>query len=198
MIPVAAKPEPINFTEQVRIPGQKFLSKVAKPTSLQWRGKEYWQRVLPDMRRAYKSICAYSGFWIPHSTGNHSIDHFIPKSKQPSLAYEWHNYRYVSARFNSRKGTNTIIDPFELVCGCFILDFNSFLIKPNPDLSRNQKDKLWKTIKHLKLNDDEDLVIERQTWYLNYLNEEISFKYLKKMAPFIALEVERQDLLLEL
>jgi hypothetical protein len=147
MIPVATQAEPINFTKQVRIPGQQFLSKVAKPTSLQWRGKEYWQRALPDMRRAYKSICAYSGFWIPHSTGNHSIDHF-----------------------------------------------KSFLIKPNPKLSSNQKDKLWKTIKHLKLNDDEDLVIERQTWYLNYLNEEISFKHLKKMAPFIALEVERQDL----
>ena len=194
MIPVTAQAEPINFTEQVRIPGQKFLSKVAKPRTLQWRGKEYWQRILPDMRRAYKSICAYSGFWIPHSTGNHSIDHFIPKSKQANLAYEWHNYRYVSARFNSRKGTNTITDPFKLLSGWFILDFKSFLIKANPELSSNQKDKLWKTIKHLKLNDDEDLVIERQTWYLNYLNQEISFKHLKKMAPFIALEAERQDL----
>jgi len=45
------------------------------------------------------------------------------------------------------------------------------------------------------LRDDEDLVIERQTWYLNYLNKEISFEHLKKKAPFIALEAERQDLI---
>jgi len=38
------------------------------------------------------------------------------------------------------------------------------------------------------------LVIERQTWYQNYLNKEISFEHLKKMAPFIALEAERQNL----
>ena len=195
MIPVPAQPESIHFSKQVRIPGQQFLSKIPKPTSQQWRGREYWQRVLPDMRKAYDSICAYSAFWIPHSTGNHSIDHFIPKSKQPSLAYEWHNYRYVSARFNSRKGTHNIVDPFKLLSGWFRLDFKSFLIKPNSELSANQKDKLWKKIKHLKLNDDEDLVIERQTWYLNYLNKEISFEHLKKKAPFIALEAERQDLI---
>lgn len=194
MIPVSIQPEPIDFTEQVRIPGKKFLANVPKPNSQQWRGKEYWQRALPDMRKAYNSICAYSAFWIPHSTGNHSIDHFIPKSIQPHLAYEWPNYRYVSARFNSRKGTHTIVDPFKLQPGWFILDFHSFLIKPNPALATVQKHKLWETIKHLKLNDDEDLVIERQTWYLNYLNKEISFEHLKKKAPFIALEVERQNL----
>ena len=197
MMPVKFQPEPVQFTKKVRVPGQQFLSKVQKPISQQWRGKEYWQRALPDMRQAYNSICAYSAFWIPHSTGNHSIDHFIPKSKQPNLAYEWHNFRYVSARFNSRKGTRTIVDPFKLRQGWFILDFKSFLIKPKPALSSTKKDKLWETIKHLKLNDDEDLVIERQTWYLNYLNKEISFEHLKKNAPFVAFEIERQNLRLK-
>jgi len=193
MMPVESQPEPIYFMERVRTPGQKFLREIPKPSSQQWRGKEYWQRALPDMRQAYNSICAYSAFWIPHSTGNHSIDHFVPKSEQPNLAYEWHNYRYVSARFNSRKGTHTIVDPFKLRPGWFILDFNSFFIKPNPELISAQKDKLWETIKHLKLNDDEDLVIERQSWYFNYLNKEISFEHLKKNAPFIALEADRQN-----
>jgi len=87
-----------------------------------------------------------------------------------------------------------MVDPFKLHAGWFILDFKSFLIKPKPKLSSEQKHKLWETIKHLKLNDDEDLVIERQTWYECYLNQEISFEHLKKMAPFIALEMERQKL----
>jgi len=31
MMPVESRPEPIHFTEQVRIPGQKFLADVPKP-----------------------------------------------------------------------------------------------------------------------------------------------------------------------
>lgn len=195
MIPVKAQPEPGNFTERVRTPGQRFLSEVSNPTYLQWRGKEYWQRALPDMRKAYQSICAYSAFWIPHNTGNHSIDHFIPKSQDPELAYEWDNYRYVSARFNSRKGTHTITDPFKLLPGWFIISFKSFLIKPNPQLSIKQKKILEDTIGHLKLNADDELVEERQAWYQAYQKKEISFEHLKKMAPFIAFEIERQGLI---
>lgn len=197
MIPVEAQPEPINFAKRVMKPGKEFLSEIPRPTSKQWIGKEYWRRALPDMRKAYKSVCAYSAFWIPHSTGNHSIDHFIPKSQNPSLAYEWVNFRYVSARFNSRKGTYTIIDPFKLLSGYFILDFRSFFIKPNSELPTEQRQPLLETIKHLKLNEDDDLVTERQTWYSNYLNKEISFTHLKKKAPFIAFELERQGLIAE-
>jgi hypothetical protein len=43
-----------------------------KLESQQWRGKEYWQRALPDMRKAYNSIC--SAFWIPHSTGYDALE----------------------------------------------------------------------------------------------------------------------------
>jgi hypothetical protein len=165
MIPVEMQPEPSGFPERVRAPGKRFLSQIAKPTYKQWRGKEYWREVLPDMRKAYKGVCSYSASWIPHSTGNHSIDHFIPKSQHPELAYEWDNYRYASARFNSRKGTHLIVDPFELQSKSFVIDFNSFLIKPNPEFSTKEQQSLRETIKRLKLNDDEDLVRERKEWY---------------------------------
>ncbi len=197
MIPVEIQPEPHDFSERVRTPGKEFLSEIANPTSQQWRGKEYWQRVLLGMRKAYNGICAYSAFWIPYSTGNHSVDHFVPKSKKPELAYEWDNYRYASARFNSRKGTHKIVDPFKLLPGWFILDFRTFFVKPNPELSAKQRQPLWETIEHLKLNDDEDLVAERQVWCSHYFHKEISFNHLKKKAPFIAFELERQNLIAE-
>ncbi len=195
MIPVEMKPEPSNFSKQVRNPGKQFLSENSNPSSQQWRNREYWQRVLPDMREAYNGICAYSASWIPYSTGNHSIDHFIPKSQQPELAYEWENYRYASARFNSRKGMHAVVDPFKLLPKSFILDFSSFFIKPNPKLSVKEQHSLRETIERLKLNDDEDLVIERQTCSLDYLNNEISLAHLQKRYPFIAFELERQNLL---
>ena len=56
------------------------------------------------------------------------------------MAYEWNNYRYVSARFNSRKGTQTIVDPFELSSDWFLLDFTLFLLHPNPGLAPVEKE----------------------------------------------------------
>ena len=194
MIPVLPQPEPDHFTESVRIPGQNFLVEVPNPTSIQWRGREYWQRVLKDMRKSYKCICAYSAFWIPHSTGNHSIDHFIPKSKDPKSAYEWNNYRYVSARFNSRKGQKAIMDPFKLLPDYFIINFKTFLIKPNSNLLPDVKQALIYTIEVLKLNEDDELVSERQNWYKEYFDNQVSFEHLKKRAPFLAYELERQGL----
>jgi len=47
----------------------------------------------------------------------------------------------------------------------------------------------------LQLNSDDDLVFERQTWFIDYLKGEITFEHLKRHAPFIAYELERQDLL---
>ncbi|MCI5147249.1 MAG: hypothetical protein D3923_17410 [Candidatus Electrothrix sp. AR3] len=197
MIPVVKQPPPPDFSEQVEIPGSRFLKQIAKPTSKQWQGKEYWQRVLPEMRKAYKGICAYSASWIPHATGSHSIDHFHPKSQFPELAYVWDNYRYASARFNSRKGTHIIVDPCTLLPGWFILDFKTFFVKPNPELSSKQRQPLGETIELLKLNKDDDLVSERQAWYVEYCHQEIPFSHLQKKVPFIAFEIERQDLLIE-
>lgn len=194
MIPVEFQPEPEDFVERVKKVGMQFLAQVPHPSSQQWQGREYWQRVLPDMRRAYSGVCAYSAHWIPHSTGNHSIDHFIPKSQQPDLAYEWKNFRYVSARFNSRKGTKLILDPFELQPDWFIIDFKSFLIHPNPGIASDQQAQVHETIQCLKLNSDDDLVAERQAWFLDYYSGGIPFEHLKKHAPFLAYEILRQEI----
>jgi hypothetical protein len=194
VIPVLPQPEPSDFSRRVRNPGQEFLKNTPSPTTEQWKRKEYWRNVLPELRAAYSRVCAYCAQWIPYSTGNHTVDHFIPKSVQPAKAYEWSNYRYVSSRFNSRKGTRTILDPFKLRETSFVIDFSSFLLKANPDLSPDQKELVLDTIEILKLNTDDDLVVERQTWTHEYFAGQITFQHLKKMAPFIALELDRQGL----
>ncbi|HHC24567.1 MAG TPA: hypothetical protein ENK58_04020 [Desulfobacterales bacterium] len=192
MIPVRPEPEPENFELRVREPGFKFLREVPEPTGSQWKGREYWQRSLPNMRKAYRCICAYCAQWIPYGTGNHSVDHFLPKNEYPEIAYEWSNFRYVSSRFNARKGTNRILDPFQIKEGWFVLNFLSFLIRPESALPPDTKKAVLNTIRILRLNEDEDLVAERQSWFEDFRTGQISFSFLKKKRPFIAYELERQ------
>jgi len=195
VIPIKPKPEPSDFAKLVRKPGNSFLSITPHPTAQEWEKRDYWRKALPAMSVSYKRICAYCAHWIPHSTGTHSIDHFIPKSIKPSLAYEWTNFRYVSSRFNSRKGVKTILDPFELQEGWVTLDLASFLLKPNRDLLSEQKQQVSDTIEILKLNSDDKLVQERQGWIEDFLSGQYTFAFLSEKAPFIASELLRQGYL---
>jgi hypothetical protein len=192
MLPVSPQPEPLDFDKNVRVKGLDFLRSTPAPTENQWGNHSYWRNALDDLKKAYKQVCAYCAHWIPHSTGQASVDHFVPKSVDPLLAYEWSNFRYVSARFNSRKGTRQILDPFLIEYDWFFLDLDTFLIKQNPQLDEAISQKVIDTIKTLRLNDDAELVAERQQWCVEYWSGEISFKHLQERFPFIAYEIQRQ------
>ncbi|MCI0578057.1 MAG: hypothetical protein L0332_19295 [Chloroflexi bacterium] len=192
MIPVSQQPEPEDFEQSVRVKGNLFLREVPHPTSKQWEKKAYWQDALPAMRSAYNRICAYSAHWISNATGSHTIDHFVPKTADPSLAYEWSNFRYVASRFNSRKRTRTIIDPFFLTNNWFVLEFPALMVKPGPDLEPHQRQQVNDTIEILNLN-DEICIEERNTWLKPFCTGKISFDFLREMAPFVAYELVRQE-----
>ena len=195
MIHVDLQPEPINFHRDVRIPGKSFLQRVPVPSGKQWKNRDYWKRTSADLYGAYNGICAYTGLWFSKSTAPVSVDHFLPKSKRPELAYEWNNYRLTTQIMNNYKDDNLIVDPFEIHNGDFILDFPSCLIKANPNLPREKIDKIQFTIDVLKLNSNDDQVQARCDIIISFVNEEISKQYLKRRYPFIAYELERQNLL---
>ena len=194
MIPVQEQPESPDFSKMVREPGAAFIRQLSYP--LNWKNRKYWLKALPDLHVVYHGICAYSAHWIPCITSVATVDHFIPKSIAPQLAYEWKNFRLCSPKFNSRKGEyQDVLDPFRLQPDWFILDFPSHFIKPNPNLSGSQKNQVLSTIKRLKLNDDYTCVQERLRWTLDFSEKHIDFKYLERNAPFIAYELQRQNLL---
>lgn len=194
MIPVDPRPEPEQFSELVEKPGERFLQRVPNPTPKQWDSHAYWQRVLMQARKKYRGICAYSAHWIPSDTGVHTIDHFIPKTSEPSLAYRWDNYRYTSLRFNSRKGTKKILDPFRLEPHWFVIQFPSLRVQPGAGLSGKDEEAVRHTIEVLKLNDEETGIDARMSWVTAYCRKDITFKHLKNRAPFIAVELKRQGL----
>ena len=194
MIPVQEKPEPPDFAHRVREPGQAFLRINSRPKSVEWKNRDYWRRSLQDLYSSYEGICAYSAEWIPSNTGVATVDHFIPKSVDPQLAYEWANYRLSSLKLNSRKKEyQDILDPFTLEDETFIIDFPSLIVKPNPHLSDQQKSLVNATIKRLGLN-DEVSIKSRLRWIRSYANDDISLNFLEANAPFIAFELRRQNL----
>jgi len=53
------------------------------------------------MYEAYDGVCAYTGMRMHRVLSDPTIDHFVPKSKRPDLAYEWTNYRLALAKVDS-------------------------------------------------------------------------------------------------
>ena len=200
LIPVAPADEPTDFDLRVRQPGAAFLHTIPYPTAKAWRSHEYWRRSLSDLYVAYKGICSYSGSWTKanvsgvSSLQDSSVDHFIPKSTTPALAYQWSNFRLSRSRLNNRKADyNDVLDPFTLPGRWFILDFRSFLISPNQALTDGEKRKVQKTIDRLRLNKDNDYVQERVDVIREYCLGKSTLAKIADFWPFIASEMKAQD-----
>jgi len=191
MIQVAQQPEPPNFDALVRQPGTRFLAVNPHPTRDEWKGRDYWRHISDQLYSVYKGICAYLGEWF--SKPAKSVDHFIPKSVAPTLAYEWGNYRLTSTLINNYKDNDTnIVDPFTVQLGWFVLDLPSCLIKPGTSLSSSIMSMVTNTINVLKLNDNDDLVQNRCNILKEYANGDVAFIFLRNHYPYIAAELERQ------
>jgi len=195
MIRVARKPEPPEFHSQVRVPGRQFLAATARPTAREWHSHSYWRRVARKLYDEFEGICAYSCHWIPFDTGGDTVEHFKPKDKYQNLAYEWRNYRLVCATLNGRKGQyQDVLDPFRIENGWFVISFPSMLVMPKYGITRDRAKKIKATIARLGLNDEGTCLRSRVKWLSDYCSGHITFDYLLTHAPFVAYELERQDL----
>lgn len=192
MIPVQEKPEPIDFESKVRAKGRNFLQQVPCPKN--WDNREYWRNSLKDLYKAYNGVCAYSAQWIPETEGSPTVDHFIPKVFKPELAYEWSNFRLSCLKMNARKKDfQDVLDPFQIQYRWFTLKFPSLIIKPGLNLEPSIRSKVESTIQRLQLN-KEETIKSRFYWLMRYCENKFPFEFLQEVAPFIAYELERQNL----
>lgn len=193
MMPIISRPEPKDFDAEVRRPGQSFLRHHPNPSTRDWNSNRYWKKAHNWMYSSYDGICAYSGEWIAKPA---SIDHFLPKNRHPYLAYEWSNYRLSSPRLNQYKDDyEGLIDPFSVNSGWFVLELPSCLIRPGDGLSAKEKKKIEKTIRILRLNDDDDLVQNRCNMLVYLAKGDISLNFLRAKYPYLVSEITRQGLL---
>ena len=132
------------------------------------------------------------------TTGEASVDHFVPKSAQPQLAYEWSNLRLAARRYNQLKGDyQDVLDPFQIAGDWFVLNIPSLQLSANDNLSDAEAGEVWCTISRLRLNDERALR-SRARWLREYCNRHISFEFLQRHAPFITHELRRQGLVADI
>lgn len=195
MMHIDPRPEPDIFNDRVRVPGMKYLTHTPSPTTSEFNNHSYWLRVLRNLHDAYRGICAYSCHWIPYDTGADTVEHFLPKAIYPKQAYEWDNYRLVCGTLNGRKGIfDDVLDPFHIENGWFVMDFPSLQVKPAEGLDGTLTTQVWATINRLRLNHDGTCLRARKRYVKYYCKGCIDMAYLWEEAPFIAYELERQEL----
>ena len=199
MIPVAAQHEPADFDAKVRKKGLAHLAKkgfaLNQPLPPKADIEPYWRDCLTDLHQAYGGICAYIGVFFERVMGGGSVDHFIAKSTNAGLAYEWSNYRLACSTMNSRKREySDVLDPFLLAPDLFRLQLSTGHIYPNPHLAPQPMRIVEETIERLGLDDPQCREL-RARWYQDYLEHGLPADYLKQKSPFVWYEANRQGLL---
>ncbi len=181
MIRVERQDEPPEFDDRVRRPGLQALAEGKLP--------DHWRRCLHDLMKAYDGVCAYLCVKIPFGT----VDHFVPKSVRPDLAYEWSNFRFADAWMNSRKSHfGDVVDPFEIEADWFHLVFPSCSVRPRPDLDASLRERVLATIRRLDLNGFR--CRQAREVYYRMHRDGLPFVHLEQLCPFVALELRRQGL----
>ncbi len=137
-------------------------------------------------------ICAYTAMYLPEQG---SVDHFLPKTSHPNLAYEWSNFRLASGRVNNSKGSATdILAPFLIENDWFYMDIPACLLRANQALEKPLRNQISGTINSLRLNQDDNYVQERCNILMDFAREDITFGFLERRYPFLAKEITRQAL----
>ena len=121
-----------------------------------------------------------------------SVDHFLPKSRHPELAYEWSNYR-LSCEFSNRAKATKIglMDPFQIEWGWFAICFPQCDVVVGPKLPKHREREAQFTIKALKLN-SEHVVGVRSCMAMEFRKGQVTLDHLQRYYPFLAAEIKRQ------
>ena len=207
MIPVTPAHEPADFDRKVRQPGLRAIAELVGEAPPRRAGRRFaqvaqirsqipagafpshWRAVLDELQADYGRVCAYLCVRISTDA---TVDHYVAKSRQWDLVYEWRNYRLACAVMNSYKGESTdVLDPFELRAGWFALELVGFQVVAGPGLAAADAERVWTTIRRLRLNMQRFCDI-RAEFAEALWNREINAEYLSRHSPFVARELLRQ------
>ena len=181
MIECGSVPEPPEFCQRARIPGNQWLA--AHPNAK--RPRDYWSPFKGDLAAGFQMRCAYSAMFEPVGT----VEHFVSWHESRLHAYEWTNYRYSAAWINSSKKneqSSNLMDPFSVQDGWFEVILPSLQLRVSNSIPGTLRALAEYTIRRLRLVHDERVMRQRREWYRMYQCGELSFDGLEKKAPLIA------------
>ncbi len=188
MIKVLRKPAPEKFECAVRKKGMNFLkpfmASQTKPTAQDWKNKDYWNEVKPELRSAFEGRCAYLAM---REYGDGEIDHFVSKNINPELAYEWENYRFANSEVNKKKSNSTdILDPFIVEDHWFRVDLVTGKVLSTDYIPAEYREVADNTIKKLGLNKN-SYRLTRLSFSEESLKEHPSESHMKLLSNFAPL-----------
>ncbi|WP_437829658.1 hypothetical protein [Sorangium sp. So ce1153] len=221
MIRVQRAAEPADFDTKVRQKGKAALQElIGSAEAPRRRGPRrakvaervenipsealppFWTEALPELRAAYRDICAYLGMYIDPATGLATVDHFKPKSNHQALAYEWSNFRLASHQINTNKDSHEdVLDPFEIQDGWFVIDLGTFKVEPAEGLDDGLRAAVIATRDRLGLNSP-TFCASRARYHDLYHGlrtdpddpeEPLPLAWIRRYCPFVAHELRRQD-----
>lgn len=216
MIRLILAPEPASFEDKVRKPGQNVLALLlGKPLPHKMSGQKpsatkkiagksvrkqvadfpYWTSCLDELYESYRGICAYYCYRIERTSGP-GVDHVVAKSNpaDPSLAYEWTNFRLACAYANTCKNQySDVLDPVSIEDGWFCLDVVTLLVSPSKALDKITAAQVKASIERLKLNDARP--VETRKHALEHFRQaRVNLDFLEQDHPFLAKELRRQGI----
>lgn len=191
MIPILMPTVPPTFNQLCRDPGLQWLAAHRPNGSV--RPPNYWREFIPDLCRGFGYRCGYLAMLDMNGT----VDHFLSTEKNPSLAYEWSNYRYATGWLNSSKQTldDEVLDPLMVREEWFEIDLASLHLGLTPAVPARLKDITAFTIHRLKLDWGSRIISNREKYYNWYRTGVFSLDYLEEVAPLIAPAVRRETLM---
>lgn len=185
MIPVAPVPEPADFDERARRPGEAWRAR--NPSASRPRDK--WSPFRPALAEGFANRCGYTAMLLPNGG---TVDHFRSYRTHPELAYEWSNYRYAAAWINSAKKTADVLDPYEVGDGWFEVLLPSLQLVATDKVPPERKALVERTLARLPIAHDERVVRWRGIWYRMYREGELTLAGLRRVAPLIAEAEEKR------
>lgn len=190
MIRARASVAPAEFDERCRVRGQRWLAENegAPPEKF----PDYWREFTPQLRAAFENRCAYLGMYITKGT----VDHFVSKSRQRELAYDWSNYRYADFGVNSGKKPawdGSLLDPFDVDDDWFEILLPSCQLRIiEARVPSALLDRVHFTVEKLKLAHGEEIVALRREWMNWFEAGEIGVEHLRRLSPLLARAVEQR------
>ncbi len=187
------------YDELVRRPGQRWLEahpvteNLHDSTRTKARPRPYWRKIHSDIAEAFHMRCAYTAMGLKF---NGEVDHAISIDEDRSKAYDWDNFRYCVAWFNSKKqaiSSNKILDPLLVEDDWFELSWPDLQLHVTDRCPAHLRAQAEFMLEELELRCGEKIMRNREAYVALYEEQrEAALPFIDREAPLVARAIRKE------